>query len=212
MSKLKEGIQTPLTKPTTDRLVGKLLETCIMFEHKIRPKMNEEQIPFYPDPLMKPPPRLPDIKTQDDRKINLDLNLEINKDFEENSLYQEGIISEIYQRPDKSQLLEPPILAGLINTNNIVQKYLPKQTNIDKILKTIQSKVLKDTHLPVTIKEIQVGYLNSPYFKELYFYLVQNNLPSSKSAICKVEALAKRLCLARFTTVQTDYNPRKGKF
>ena len=57
---------------------------------------------------MKPPPRLPDTKSQDDRKINLDLDSEINKNFEENSLYQEDIISEIYQRPDKSQLLEPP--------------------------------------------------------------------------------------------------------
>ena len=65
------------------------------------------QIPIYPDPLMKPPPRLLDVKTQDDRKINLDLDSEINKDFEENSLYQEDIISEIYQRPGKSQLLEP---------------------------------------------------------------------------------------------------------
>ena len=51
------------------------------------------------------------------------------------------IISEIYQRTDKSQLLEPPELADLINTNNIVQKYLPKQTEIDKILKIIQRKV-----------------------------------------------------------------------
>ena len=54
---------------------------------------------------MKPPPRPPDIKTQNDRQINLDLDLEINKDFEENLPYQEGIISEIYQRPDKSQLV-----------------------------------------------------------------------------------------------------------
>ena len=68
---------------------------------------------------MKPLPRLPDVKTQDDRKINLDLDLEINKDFEENSPYQESMISEIYQRPDRSQLLEPPELADLVNTNNI---------------------------------------------------------------------------------------------
>ena len=103
---------------------------------------------------MKPPPRPLDIKTQDDRKINLDLDLEIDKDFEENSPYQEGVISEIYQRPEKSQLLEPPELADLINTNNTVQKYLPKQTDIDKILKIIQRKVLKGIHLPLTIKEI----------------------------------------------------------
>ena len=104
----------------------------------------------------------------------MDLDLDINKDFEENSLYAEGIISKTYQRPDKSQLLEPPELADLINTNNLVQKYLPKQTDIDKLLKIRERKVLKGTHLPVTIKEIQVGYLNSPYFKDIYLYLVQN--------------------------------------
>ena len=40
-----------------------------------------------------------------------------------------------------------------------------------------------------------MGYLNSPYFKDLYLYLVQNRLPSSKSAICKVETLAERYVL-----------------
>ena len=157
--------------------------------------MTEIKIPIYPDPLMKPPSRPPDIKMQDDRKINLDLDLEINKDFEENSPCPEGVISEIYQRPDKCQLLEPPELADLINANNVVQKYLPKQTDIVKILKIIQRKVLKGTHLPVTIKEIQAEYLNNPYFKDLYLYLTQNKLPSSKSAICKATVLAERYIL-----------------
>ena len=139
----------------------------------------------------------------------MDLDLEINKDFEENSLYQEGIISEIYQRPDRSQLLEPPELADLVNTNNIVQKYLPKQTDIDKILKIIQRKVLKGTHLPVTIKEIQAGYLNSPYFKDLYLYLTQNKLPSSKSMIHKVEVLAERYILLDSLLFKLNTNPEK---
>ena len=72
--------------------------------------------------------------------MTLDLDLDINKDFEENSPYQECIISEIYQRPDKSQLLEPPELADLINTNNLVQKYLPKQTDIEKFLKSYRKR------------------------------------------------------------------------
>ena len=122
----------------------------------------------------------------------MELDIEINKDFEENSPYQEGMISEIYQRPNRSQLIGPPELVDLIDTNKIVQKYLPKQIDIDKILKVIQRKVLKGTHLPVTIKEIQAGYLSSPYFKDLYLYLTQNILPSSKSTIHKVEALAER--------------------
>ena len=50
-------------------------------------------------------------------------------------------------------------------------------------------------HLPVTIKEIQAGYLISPYFKDLYMYLAQNKLPSTKTAIHKVEILAEKYIL-----------------
>ena len=63
LSKKKEGIQTPFTKPTANRHIGQMPETCIMPEHTIRPKVTETQIPIYPDPLMKPPPRPPDVKT-----------------------------------------------------------------------------------------------------------------------------------------------------
>ena len=77
----------------------------------------------------------------------------------------------------------------------MVHKFLPKQTDIDKILEVIQRKVLKDTHLPVEVKEIQVGYLHSPYFKDLYLYLLQNRFPSSKSAIRKLETLSGKYVL-----------------
>ena len=71
-------------------------------KHVGSPQVTEIQTLFYSDPVMKPPPRPPDKITQNDRQINLDLDPEINKDFEENSPYKEGVISEIYQRPDKS--------------------------------------------------------------------------------------------------------------
>ena len=54
---------------------------------------------------------------------------------------------------------------------------------------------MKGTLLPITIKEIQAGYLNSSYLKDLYLYLSQNKLPSSKGAICKIEILAERYIL-----------------
>ena len=72
---------------------------------------------------------------------------------------------------------------------------MAKQTDIDKILEVIQRKVLKDTHLPVEVKEIQGGYLYSLYFKDLYMYLSQNKLPSSKSAIRKLETLSEKYVL-----------------
>ena len=42
------------------------------------------------------------------------------------------------------------------------------------MIKVIQRKVLKGTHLPVEIKELQAGYLQSSYFKDIY--LSQNKL------------------------------------
>ena len=54
---------------------------------------------------------------------------------------------------------------------------------------------MKGTHLLLTIKEIQAGYLNSLYFKDIYQYLAQNRLPSKKAAIKKVEILAEKYIL-----------------
>ena len=76
-----------------------------------------------------------------------------------------------------------------------VHKFLLKQVDIDKILHIIQRKVLKNTHLPIEIKEIQAGYLHNPYFKDLYQYLLQNKLPHLKLAIKKLEALSERYVL-----------------
>ena len=109
--------------------------------------------------------------------------------------FQAGIMSKTFQRLDKSFFQNPKDLGDLINKENLIHKFLPKQTDIDKILEVIQRKVLKGTHLPVEIKEIQVRYLYSPYFKDLYQYLLQNKPPSSKSAIKKLEALSEKYVL-----------------
>ena len=78
---------------------------------------------------------------------------------------------------------------------NLIQMFLPKQADIDKILQVIQRKVLKGIHFPVEINEIQAKYLNSPHFKDIFLYLSQNKLPTSKAAVRKVEMLAGRYIL-----------------
>ena len=104
-------------------------------------------------------------------------------------------MSEIFQRLDKSFFQNPKELGEVINKENFIHKFLPRQADIDKILKIIQRKVLRGTHLPLEIREIQVGYLQSPYFKDLYQYLLQNRLLSSKAAIKKLEVLSEKYVL-----------------
>ena len=58
-------------------------------------------VPFQPDLLLRPPKQQP-IKeniTQNLQEINPNPN--INLDFEENSTFQEGVMSEMFQRLDK---------------------------------------------------------------------------------------------------------------
>ena len=96
---------------------------------------KSEVLPPYLLLQHRPPPKLPDklIKRQDidDSKT----------DIEENLPFQENIISKIYERPDKSYFQELVELKDLVDTKNIIQRFLLKQTDIDKILEIIRKKV-----------------------------------------------------------------------
>ena len=65
------------------------------------------EIPRYPDPIYRPPPKPTEIPIQSVPRNLSDLEPEINMDFEENPPFEEGVISEIYQRPGKSYFQEP---------------------------------------------------------------------------------------------------------
>ena len=143
----KDNTNFPIPKPLipneTETITGK----------KILGK-NREQ-PFYTDPIYRPPPRPPDNLRSNCPETESDTKPKIDIEFEENSPHQEGIILEVYQRLNKFYLQEPQDLESLINTQNLVQRFLSKQADIDKILKVIQKKVLKGMHLSVMVKEIQ---------------------------------------------------------
>ena len=74
------------------------------------------------------------------------INPEINLDCEENSPFQEGVISETFQRLDKSFFQDPKELNHLIIIGNLISKvFFSKQADINRILKVIQRTVLKGT-------------------------------------------------------------------
>ena len=151
-----------------------------------RPMIKD--IPCYPNPNYRPPPKPTRPPTPGSSQ-----SPEIYIDLEENSPISRWCTFRDIPKVRQVIFQEPQELEGLINTHNLVQKCLPKQDDIDKILMVIQRKVLKGTHLPVMIKEIRAGYLISPYFKDIFSYLAQNKLPSTKSTTQKVNTLPKNI-------------------
>ena len=120
---------------------------------QIGSKIQHRPTLSYHKPYVRPPPSPPDTSDPlDSWKDLLDNDSDKKVEIEENSPFQEGIILEIYERPNNSYMQEPQELTDLIDTTKLIQKYLPKQMDIDKILDIIKRKVLKGAHLPLTIK------------------------------------------------------------
>ena len=57
---------------------------------------------MYPDPIYRSPPKPTETPIPDIPRNLSDFDQEIKTDFRENSPFQEGMISEMYQRPGKS--------------------------------------------------------------------------------------------------------------
>ena len=95
----------------------------IIISNGIEPRMpkpvieipRSEILPPYLVPQSRPPPKPPD---QLPKRQEVD-NSKI--EIEENLPFQESIISEVYERPDKSYFQEPIELKDLTDTNNIIQ-------------------------------------------------------------------------------------------
>ena len=107
----------------------------------LEPKLDPRPVPSYPELFFRPPQRPPDETIiKDSRKDLQDFDPDRKVEFEENSPHQEGIISETYERPDASLIQDSPELKDLIDTSKLIQKFLPKQVDIDKILDIIKKE------------------------------------------------------------------------
>ena len=90
-------------------------ETGSKMPKSIMEFLRSEMLPPYLVPQARPPPKPPDNSSKKQEVESLKIEIE------ENSPFQESIISEVYERPDKSYFQEPIELKDLIDTNNIVQ-------------------------------------------------------------------------------------------
>ena len=84
------------------------------------PSINREQT-FHPDPIYRNFPRPPENLQPNSPENKPDAKPKIDIEFEENSPHQEGIISELYQRPNKSYFHEPKDLESLVDTSRLVK-------------------------------------------------------------------------------------------
>ena len=114
-------------------------------------------------------------------------NLDIDTDTGEG----EEILDPEIKIPEESDFYEPEPLEQVVDVKKQWYKFLPKQGEVDKILAQINHKILRDTKLPLMLKDLKAAYLTSPHFKDVYLHLLQNRAPINKSAAHRLEVSAR---------------------
>ena len=85
----------------------------------------------------------------------------------------------------------PPPLQEIVDPSKITHKFLPKQGDIDRLIKQINKKVLRDTKLNLDLRDLRAAYLQSPHFGDIYLNLSQNRVPLGKGAAKRLEQNAQ---------------------
>ena len=89
-------------------------------------------------------------------------------------------LADIEVRRPLPDELEPPLpLSRFVDTSKIARRRLPQQSELDPLLKEIQTKILRQVHLPTSFRDLRGAYLNSAFFRDIYLHLSENKSPSN---------------------------------
>ena len=65
---------------------------------------------------------------------------------------------------------------------SIIYKHIPRQSDIDKIVRNIETHVIHSFELPIQAQDLIKAYQHSIHFHDIYQYIADGKLPSSVKA------------------------------
>ena len=63
-----------------------------------------------------------------------------------------------------------------------IHKHIPRQSDIDKIVRNIETCVIHSLELPIQAQDLVKAYQHSAHFCDIYQYITDGKLPSSTKA------------------------------
>ena len=93
--------------------------------------------------------------------------------------------------PDIKYIQKSQPLVPVATPLSIIRKHIPRQSDIDKIVKSIETCVIHGLELPIQAQDLIKAYQTSVHFRDIYHYITDGKLPSgSKVQNCiRAEAL-----------------------
>ena len=76
----------------------------------------------------------------------------------------------------------PQALVPIDTPLSIIHKHIPRQSDIDKIVRNIETCVIHSLELPIQAQDLVKVYQTSTHFHDIYQYITDGKLPSSSKA------------------------------
>ena len=100
---------------------------------------------------------------------------------------EESSVDAFFRHPMKEDFIIPPTLSEASKNKTLLAKDLPKQTDIDRLMKVLNRKILAQTRFPEPMKDLEAGYIHSGFFKDIYEYIRYNRLPTNQSKARQIQ-------------------------
>ena len=86
------------------------------------------------------------------------------------------------QPPEIEYIQMPQALVPVDTPLSIIHKHILRQSDIDKIVKNIETRIIHSSELPNQAQDLVKGYQHSTHFHDIYQYITDGKLPSSAKA------------------------------
>ena len=84
---------------------------------------------------------------------------------------EEGLDPEI-RIPQLNDFIPTQSLDKVVDLSKTAYKFLPKQGEIDRLLKQIEKKVLRDINISNELRDLKAAYMDGPHFRDIYLNLM----------------------------------------
>ena len=81
--------------------------------------------------------------------------------------------------PEIKYTQKPQALVPIVTPLSIIHKHIPRQSDIDKIVKNIETHVIHSLELLIQAQHLIKAYQHSTHFCDIYQYITDGKLPSS---------------------------------
>ena len=100
---------------------------------------------------------------------------------------EEEVLDPEIQIPQLKDFIPPQSLDKVVDMSKTAYKFLPKQGEIDQLLKQIEKKVLRDINISNELRDLKAAYMESPHFRDIYINLMNGKVPFNKGAARRME-------------------------